>query len=253
MSDPLFSIITITRNNASGLKLTAKSISVQQQFTNFEWLVIDGASTDNTAEIVGEYATENTVFISEPDQGIYNAMNKGIDRATGKYLWFLNAGDCLSDAYILRDVSKQIQYNMAPDFIYGDARENGRIKKAHDASRFAWGQFTHHQAMMYRRNMIAELRYDQTYPIAADYAFTLQVLARAKKLFYYPRVLCDFLGGGISELQAIEARWENYYIRRDLLHMNPVKNKIIFHLNSLTHFLKTRLPFVYRLARISAR
>lgn len=253
MNEPFFSIITVTKENATGLKLTAKSLAVQLQFDNYEWIVIDGASTDKTAEIMAEYGNDKTIFISESDEGIYDAMNKGIALAKGRYLWFMNAGDCLPDAYTLRDVAKEIKYNLAPDFVYGDARENGHIKKSHHLGRYAWGQITHHQAMLYRRDMVTDLRYETQYPIAADYAFTLEVISKAKRPTYIPRILCDFQSGGISEIKAIEGRWENYYIRRDLLGMNPVTNKMIFWMNGFTHFVKTRLPFVYWLRRISWR
>jgi putative colanic acid biosynthesis glycosyltransferase len=253
MNESFFSIITVTKNNAAGLKLTAKSIAVQQDTTDYEWIVIDGASRDHTGEIMQEYRNDKTVFISEPDSGIYDAMNKGIDRAKGRYLWFLNAGDCLSDAYTLRDVAREIKYNIAPDFMYGDARENGMIKHAHGADKFAWGMFSHHQAMLYRRNIVGELRYDSTYAIAADYAFTLHMLARANRMHHFPRVLCDFQSGGISQTNAELGRRENHAIRRDLLQMNPAQNKLIYFMNGFTFWAKKNLPSFYRLIRSFSR
>jgi putative colanic acid biosynthesis glycosyltransferase len=251
MTEPLLSIITVTKNNAKGLRWTTKSIAVQQQSPEIEHIIIDGASTDNTQEIIQEYLNEKTKFISETDNGIYDAMNKGINQATGRYLWFLNAGDCLPDAYVLRDISREIKHNLAPDFIYGDARENGRIKSAHDASRYAWGMFTHHQAMLYRRQMIGNLRFDTDYKIAADYAFTLNVLALAKRMHYYKRNLCDFQSGGISQINSALGRKENFEIRRDLLNMPLFKNKMIYQLNGFTFALRQQLPWLYRLVRFS--
>ncbi len=90
------SIITINRNNAAGLRRTIESV-VSQTYTDFEYIVIDGASTDESVDVIKEYADRITYWISEPDKGIYNAMNKGILKAKGEYLLFLNSGDWLVD------------------------------------------------------------------------------------------------------------------------------------------------------------
>jgi len=234
VTEPLFSIITCTNDDAAGLRLTAKSIAVQQQFTNYEWLVLDHATDE---DIIAEYKTEMTKWLPVTGDNLYLTLNVGIEQATGRYIWFLNPGDCLSDAYVLRDVAKQIQYNLAPDFIYGDARDNGKIKKAHHAGNFTRGKITAFQAMIFRRTMVAELRFDPAYSLAADYAFMLGILARAKKIFYFPRILCDSQSSPVSELSAKGTFWENYYIRRDLLQINPVRNKMIFYLDRIKLFI----------------
>ena len=86
------SIITINRNNAAGLRRTIESV-VSQTYTEFEYIIIDGASTDESVDVIKEYADKITFWVSEPDNGIYNAMNKGILKAKGEYLLFLNSGD----------------------------------------------------------------------------------------------------------------------------------------------------------------
>ena len=98
------SIITINRNNAEGLRKTIESV-VSQTFTDFEYIIIDGASTDGSVEVIKEYSDKITYWVSEPDSGIYNAMNKGILKAHGEYLLFLNSGDWLVDEEVLRDIS----------------------------------------------------------------------------------------------------------------------------------------------------
>jgi putative colanic acid biosynthesis glycosyltransferase len=251
MNEPVISIITVTKNNAAGLKLTARSIEVQQNPIRYEWIVIDGASTDTTPEILERFKDLNPVIASEPDQGIYDAMNKGIDRATGRYLWFLNAGDCIPDAYTLREIGKEIQNNLAPEFIHADARENGTIKPSHGLHAYKWGQITHHQAMLYRRSTVAELRYDTQYTISADYAFTLIMISRAVRPHHFARVICDFQSGGISQTRAELGRQENFEIRRDLLGMHPLHNKFIFTMNRMTHWLKQKMPWLYSKLRTS--
>lgn len=97
------SIITINLNNAAGLQKTVESV-VKQTFTDYEYIVIDGGSTDGSAEIIKQYADNITYWVSEPDKGIYNAMNKGIAKAKGEYCLFLNSGDWLINSTGLQNV-----------------------------------------------------------------------------------------------------------------------------------------------------
>ena len=89
---PLISVVTINRNNAEGLRHTLSSVA-EQSFANYEHLVIDGESNDNSTSVIAEFRGRLAYSVSEPDTGIYNAMNKGILRAQGRYLLFLNSGD----------------------------------------------------------------------------------------------------------------------------------------------------------------
>src|SRR5574344_2795323 len=104
---PKFSIITINRNNKNGLEKTTKSI-ISQLFTDYEFIVIDGGSTDGSADVIRKYATHITYWISEPDKGIYNAMNKGITHAYGDYLNFMNSGDCFHSPAVLDEINRQL-------------------------------------------------------------------------------------------------------------------------------------------------
>jgi putative colanic acid biosynthesis glycosyltransferase len=241
----LLSIITVTKDNAAGLKMTARSLEVQQNAPEFEWIVIDGASTDRTGNIITDFSALNPVSVSEPDKGIYDAMNKGIDRAKGDYLWFLNAGDALSDLNVLRDVARELRSAFLPDFLFGDAREDGHIKTAKDMDAFTGGQITHHQAMLYSRKAVGDLRYDTQYKIAADYDFTLRFVSQAKKFHYMSRILCDFQTGGVSQKNAEAARLENFEIRKNLSFVSPIHNKIIFWKNSAAWEIKNRFPKLF--------
>lgn len=99
------SIITINRNNAAGLRRTIESVVSQTAFNQIEYIVIDGASTDGSKEVIMEFADKLTYWISEPDTGIYNAMNKGIKVATGEYCQFLNSGDWLAENKVIEDMT----------------------------------------------------------------------------------------------------------------------------------------------------
>ena len=122
------SIITINRNNAEGLKKTIESV-LAQIFTDFEYIVVDGASTDDSVEIIKQYndsGIEHYTWISEQDTGVYQAMNKGIRMASGEYLLFLNSGDFLVNKYVLNDVFKSIH---TADLLLGlcNISENGKV------------------------------------------------------------------------------------------------------------------------------
>jgi putative colanic acid biosynthesis glycosyltransferase len=210
----MLSIITIAYNNLDGLKKTHASIQ-SQTTQEYEWIVVDGGSKDKTSTFL---KTTNANWKSEPDGGIYDAMNKGIDRMKGDYMLFLNSGDCFADQDSLGHILETIHQN--PAFIYGDAleqEENGLIREkiAKPYTTISKGLFTHHQAMVYKKN---DLRYDTQYKIASDYDFTYRYLMEIVSLdlpvHYIPTPLCIFEGGGISQTSAKKGRLEQYKIRK---------------------------------------
>lgn len=204
-----FSIVSVTRDNLEGLKTTEQSLAAQS-FQDFEWIVIDGASRDGTPDYL---ATTKSKWISEPDRGIYDAMNKGIAMASGDYLLFLNAGDALADENVLSAVAAP---SHDEDFIYGNSLECGHIRPARAADKAILGMFAHHQAMFYKRSALAALRYDLSYPIAADYKFTLEALKNARTTRHCPLPVCIFAAGGVSQRRARQGRAEQFRIRREL-------------------------------------
>lgn len=223
----LFSIITVTRNNLDGLRATQNSIAIQH-CADFEWIVVDGASTDGTPEWLDTTAAHWT---SEPDRGIYDAMNKGIDRAAGDYLLFLNAGDCLCAPDTLTRIKKSLQNEV---FVYGDALETrgGALpayKFANDHDSLPRGMFTHHQAMLYRRDAIGNVRYNTQYKIAADYDFTARFLIAhaGAPVLYCDFPLCLFEEGGVSQKHTDQGRQEQFAIRRALALAGPTENRLI--------------------------
>lgn len=243
----MFSIITITRNDLSGLQATHASIQ-SQTCTDYEWIVIDGASNDGTAQWLKTHAPD---AISEPDHGLYDAMNKGLARATGDYIIFMNGGDQFADDNVLSNLSQLIRMaSTPPGFIYGDALETRSDRQmAYKAARpfikVDLGMFTHHQAMVYARTVIGNMHYDTRYKIAADYKLTLQTLGATRAIYYVPAPFCIFANGGISQTRTALGRREQFDIRRELGVVGPIRNRVIKTLQMINMGVRRICPPLY--------
>lgn len=242
MDNPFFSIVSVTLNNKHGLQKTDHSLKIQS-FRDFEWIVVDGGSHDGTLD---DLKTSTAHWSSEPDGGIYDAMNKGLAKSTGQYVIFLNAGDRLAFANTLLRLHNLIQAEKKPpDFVYGDSREADSYKPARDPDHLSFGMFTHHQAMIYRREALGSLNYDIRYKIAADYDFTARLLQQRAKILYFPLPVCLFEPGGISQTNARLGRKEQFLVRHRLNLCGPLKNIIIYLLQGAWWTLRTRMPTLY--------
>jgi len=202
---PLLSVITVTYQAEKTIEPTLKSL-YSQTWNDFEHLILDGGSTDQTWRIVEAYKQPNTYWYSEPDAGLYDAMNKGIQKARGTYLMFLNAGDQLSHPQVLEQVFSQCTGQ--PDFIYGKTLRvdsEGRVRGWHkpfpDPETLSWRTFLNgmvicHQAMIVKRTICP--LYDLRWKHVADIDWSIRTLKRAKTICCYPEVLILFLEGGYS-------------------------------------------------------
>ena len=182
-----FSIVTVTFNDLAGLRVTRASVRAQT-FRDFEWLVMDGGSTDGTPDALREWQSEIRAAVSAPDKGPYDAMNKGLALACGEYVLFINAGDALAAPDTLQNLHDAIGAD-APDFIYGDSLEEQRsgvvfYKKARPHHCRWWGMFTHHQAMAYRTAFLKTVSpaYDLRWRVGADLDLTWRILNRTKNI-----------------------------------------------------------------------
>lgn len=252
---PLFSIITVSKNNLDGLRRTHAALEAQT-FKDFEWIVADGASEDGTKDFL---KTVKAKWTSEPDEGLFDAMNVGLKRATGQYVLFLNAGDTLAKPDTLEKIAKITAKE--PDFIYGDSLETGKdaakpfYKTAGRYRDLTKGMFTHHQAMVYRLAKIREekLWYSVIYEIAADYEFTARFLKAAKKIVYAPIPICVFEGGGISQQNAGEGRREEFIIREKLKLVSLPHNVLIYATQTLAWHIRRLFPKLYENAKAKKR
>ena len=195
------SIITVNRNNAKGLRATYRSIKAQT-FADYEWLVVDGASTDGSKDFLLEHQAETAWWCSEPDGGIYNAMNKGILHATGKYLLFLNSGDTLFEPTTLEKV-----FGTTPDadVVYGDWREIQPMrlpKTCHSPSHVSYHYFATrplcHQTAFIRTSLLKQSPYDEAYRICADWAKWVELSRKGCSFRHVPITVSNYMRNGIS-------------------------------------------------------
>jgi len=198
------SIITINLNNASGLEKTIQSV-INQTFTDFEYIVIDGNSTDGSVDIINIHSSKINYWVSEPDIGIYNAMNKGIRKAQGEYCLFLNSGDTLVDKNILEKVFNE---NLHEDIIYGNMyynRDNGEKTLWICPDKLTFRTFLQstlcHPASFIKKQLFFEISlYDETLKIISDWVFfIIAIVIHNKSYIHLPYCISNFEGGGISE------------------------------------------------------
>lgn len=169
------SIITINYNNKVGLKNTINSI-LPQTYNNFEYIIIDGGSTDGSVEIIKEFADHITYWVSEPDNGVYHAMNKGIDIAKGEYCIFMNSGDLFYDKNTIESLIPQLD---GTDIILGNTLESdGTIKpyKKDMTFKTLYNGSLSHQSTFIKTSLLKRYHYDESLKIVADWKFFLQTL-----------------------------------------------------------------------------
>lgn len=171
------SLITINYNNHDGLKKTIDSV-VTQTFKGFEWVVIDGGSTDGSRELLEQYACHFAYWVSEPDKGIYNAMNKGIDHAQGDYLLFLNSGDWLCNDTSLE---RCFSHDFNADVMYGDcvfhyADHDAKCPYPSNLSfEFLYRSTLAHCCSFIKREVLAKEHYNEDYKIVSDLEFWIKL------------------------------------------------------------------------------
>lgn len=176
---PRLSIITINLNNIDGLKRTIESV-INQSIKNFQYIIIDGASSDGSIKVIQSYQKKIDLWISEPDEGIYNAMNKGILHAKGEYCLFLNSGDCLSE---INSIEKAFSFNFESDIIsFGCKIIKEKSKIIHlPPKEITLYTFIHgslpHPSTFIKRILLNEMNgYDEEYKILSDWKFFFESL-----------------------------------------------------------------------------
>lgn len=203
---PLFSIITVTYNAEETLPATLESVACQT-FRNYEHLIVDGASSDSTMAIAGKFDNPNLRCFSSPDNGIYDAMNKGLADAEGAYVIFLNAGDRFHSPDTLAHIADTIMSHNFPGLVYGQTdivdASGARIGPRHltapanlTLKDFAQGMLVCHQAFVALRRITAP--YNLHYRFSSDYEWCIRVLQHSRHNILLDEVIIDYLNEGTT-------------------------------------------------------
>jgi glycosyltransferase involved in cell wall biosynthesis len=201
---PKLSIITINFNDAEGLETTIKSV-IQQNYSNYEFIVIDGNSTDRSKSVIETYKLHFTYWVSEDDTGIYNAMNKGVKQANGEYLLFLNSGDSLIDnPNILIDIDDLLQDDIVAFdcLLERNGKQVGKRTHIEKPSLFYVYKYGFkHQSTFIKRALFDTFGlYNESYKISGDYEFWIRCALHPKtKIKGYKKLVSKFQLGGISQ------------------------------------------------------
>ncbi|QJD78368.1 glycosyltransferase family 2 protein [Spirosoma rhododendri] len=195
MARPLISVITVVYNARPTLEATLKSV-LSQKKDLFEYWIIDGGSTDGSVELIRQYENQITGWITEPDGGIYDAMNKGINRSTGKWLYFLGGDDTLRP-----DVFEQMRPMLKSeyDMVFGDVMfDNGHRMQSFMGIRTMLQNTVHHQSAFYNSAVFSGYRYRTDLKIVSDYDLNLKLYVQHAKTQYVPIIVADCATGGAS-------------------------------------------------------
>lgn len=214
--NPKISIITVVYNGHSLIERTINSV-ITQSYMNIEYIIIDGGSSDGTLEIAERYQSKIAVILSGKDNGIYDAMNKGLKIASGEYVLFLNAGDELFADQILENIFAL----GAADVYYGNTAvvsENGRIlgdRRLSPPELLTWkslqyGMCVSHQSFIAKRSLCQS--YDLNYSISADIDWVIEVLKKSKVIINTHSYISRFLEGGASNKRMKKALRERFSI-----------------------------------------
>ena len=216
----LFSIITVTYNASQWLERTIQSV-ISQSYPHIEYIIIDGNSTDGTLEIIKKYQSSIAHCVSEPDSGLYDAMNKGLKQASGDYVWFLNAGDTIYSETTVQEIVNLLKGEKMPDVVYGETQivdSEGsalgmrRLKSPEKLSwkSFRMGMLVCHQSFLVKRT-IAE-PYNLQYRFTADYDWCIRCMKKANAIFNTRLTISRFLEAGLSAANRKESLKERYRI-----------------------------------------
>lgn len=215
-----FSIVTINYNNANGLRQTMDSI-ISQRCDNYEWIVIDGGSTDGSEQLIQENSCLFAYWCSEPDKGVYDAMNKGISHTTGEYIIFMNSGDVFFDEYVLEKVQT---YRPTAEVVYGNWTWKYNDEKeipvnAPDTVNLAFFLRTNicHQAIFVSGENIRAKGFDLEFPFYADWAKWIEMMVNGCSFQHIPVSICRYEMGGMSDANRKKAELELEQIQRKYL------------------------------------
>lgn len=218
-SMPRVSVITVVYNSKDAIEKTIRGV-LEQTYPNIEYVVIDGGSNDGTVDIIKKYEGKIDYFISEKDTGVYDAMNKGIEQASGEWINFMNAGDTFCDEKVIENILLNLQDKDPVDLIYGDAIEitpqksRKKIIASVDLSELWKGAKFGHESLFTRASIIKKNKFDLSYRVSSDYDFIMKCFSLG---YTFKKINIDvllFSPPGFSRDHWIKATLENWNIAR---------------------------------------
>lgn len=224
-----YSIITVNYNNKEGLRQTIESV-ISQTFLDYEYIIIDGGSTDGSVDVLKEYDKHITYWVSEKDKGIYNGMNKGIAKANGEYLNFMNSGDRFYDEKVLQRLTKK---NLSQDLIvgrdyhYNAETQNGfaTILPPRISMLTFFIQTLPHQSTFFRRELFQDCPYDESLRIVSDIKFYIQKLCvESRSIELIDDIICRREPDGISKSYNERRIAEHQSVIEDILPVGAIKD-----------------------------
>lgn len=204
---PKVTIVTVTYNAGALLEKTLHNLAAQQ-YDNKEVVVVDGKSADDTMDIVRRHAADITTWVSEPDRGIYDAMNKGVRMATGEWVIFMNAGDVFASDDVLQRVFATGQ-PIEADVVYGDVVKDGQVKKAPASYHLYHRMLFCHQCVFVRRRCLLDTPFDITHRLSADFKFFIVQYQRNARFQYLDFPVAVFDTGGVSNRRRSKGLLDN--------------------------------------------
>ncbi len=246
MSAPKISVITVVFNGENHIARTIESV-IEQTYKQIEYIIIDGKSTDLTLEVIARYKGVDKV-ISEPDSGLYEAMNKGLKQATGDYVWFLNSGDQIFSKNTVENLVAGIKG--MPDIIYGGAmiiddqqNEIGdrRLKPPEKLSwkSFQQGMVVCHQSIIVKRELAPE--YNLDYHLSADIDWAIRASKGAAEIHNSELILSRFLEGGLTRHNIKAGLKERFRIMTRFYGLIPtILRHFVFGIRLTNFFLRHR-------------
>jgi glycosyltransferase involved in cell wall biosynthesis len=229
MSNLKISVVTVVKNDSPGFEKTAQSI-LGQDYPALEWIVIDGGSTDGTVEEIRKYENRISYWFSESDLGPYDAMNKGLSKATGEWIIFLNAGDLFYANKTLTGIFNSSMNDA--DIVFGDAIADYRTFKVYQKAgrpRDLWkGMICRHQSLVIRTNLIKKMKFDLAFKYGADYAMVFQLFSHGSRFKYFPMPISIYDTRGISNRNMFKSVRDHYIFLKQFRGLT-IKERIYYY------------------------
>jgi glycosyltransferase involved in cell wall biosynthesis len=245
--EPKLTVITIVYNNVRDIERTMLSV-INQTYANIEYVVVDGASTDGTQEVIGKYRDRISTYISEPDQGIYDAMNKGLKLATGDYVLFMNSGDELyaadTVAQVFASSASLADIYYGETEMYNDQWESLGQRRHQAPEHFTWKSFKYgmsisHQAIYIKRTLTEP--YDVQYKYSADIDWIIKAAKKARLIVNTHQFVAKYLVGGVSKQKHLDSLKERFHIFSKHYGLLPnLFNHLIIAVNLAAYFIRHR-------------